>query len=142
MTDVTQILSQIESGDPSAAEQLLPLVYEELRKLAAAKLAQEKPGRRCRRRRWCMRPTCGWWMSRRPSIGTAAGTSLALPPKRCGEFWSIKRARQAAVKAWWRAAHESIWNSRAGSRLRRLTICWRLMKRSSDLAAEDPQAPL
>jgi RNA polymerase sigma factor (TIGR02999 family) len=44
MTDVTQILSQIESGDPSAADQLLPLVYEELRKLAAAKLAHEKPG--------------------------------------------------------------------------------------------------
>ncbi|TWU28369.1 ECF-type sigma factor [Bythopirellula polymerisocia] len=44
MTDVTQILSQIESGDPSAADQLLPLVYGELRKLAAAKLAHEKPG--------------------------------------------------------------------------------------------------
>jgi RNA polymerase sigma factor (TIGR02999 family) len=44
MADVTQILSQIQAGDPSAAEQLLPLVYEELRKLAAAKLAQEKPG--------------------------------------------------------------------------------------------------
>jgi RNA polymerase sigma factor (TIGR02999 family) len=44
MTDVTLILSQIESGDPSAAEQLLPLVYDELRKLAAARLAQEKPG--------------------------------------------------------------------------------------------------
>jgi RNA polymerase sigma factor (TIGR02999 family) len=44
MTDVTQILSQIESGDSSAADQLLPLVYEELRKLAAAKLAHEKPG--------------------------------------------------------------------------------------------------
>src|SRR6185295_18988283 len=44
MADVTQILSQIESGDPSAAEQLLPLMYEELRKLAAAKLAREKPG--------------------------------------------------------------------------------------------------
>ena len=44
MSDVTHILSQIESGDPAAAEQLLPLVYEELRKLAAAKLAQEKPG--------------------------------------------------------------------------------------------------
>jgi RNA polymerase sigma factor (TIGR02999 family) len=44
MSDVTQILSQIESGDPSAAEQLLPLVYDELRKLAAAKMAQEKPG--------------------------------------------------------------------------------------------------
>ena len=44
MTDVTQILSQIERGDPSAAEQLLPLVYHELRKLAASKLASEKPG--------------------------------------------------------------------------------------------------
>lgn len=44
MNEVTRILSQIESGDPSAAEQLLPLVYEELRKLAAAKLAHEKPG--------------------------------------------------------------------------------------------------
>lgn len=44
MTDVTQILSQIEQGDPSASDQLLPLVYEELRKLAAAKIAHEKPG--------------------------------------------------------------------------------------------------
>ena len=44
MSDVTRILSQIESGDPSAAGQLLPLVYEELRKLAAARLAQENPG--------------------------------------------------------------------------------------------------
>jgi RNA polymerase sigma factor (TIGR02999 family) len=44
MSDVTQILAQIESGDPTAAEQLLPLVYHELRKLAAHKLAQEKPG--------------------------------------------------------------------------------------------------
>src|SRR6187399_1588546 len=44
MSDVTGILSAIESGDPSAAGQLLPLVYEELRKLAAHKLAQEKPG--------------------------------------------------------------------------------------------------
>jgi RNA polymerase sigma factor (TIGR02999 family) len=44
MSDVTQILSQIESGDPVAAEQLLPLIYDELRKLASARLAQEKPG--------------------------------------------------------------------------------------------------
>ena len=44
MSDVTHILSQIEAGDPQAAEQLLPLVYDELRKLAAARLAQEKPG--------------------------------------------------------------------------------------------------
>lgn len=44
MNDVTRILSALEQGDPRAPEQLLPLVYDELRKLAAAKLAQEKPG--------------------------------------------------------------------------------------------------
>src|SRR6266508_2851628 len=44
MSDVTHILSAIEQGDPSAAEQLLPLVYDELRKLAAQRLAQEQPG--------------------------------------------------------------------------------------------------
>jgi RNA polymerase sigma factor (TIGR02999 family) len=44
MSDVTHILSAIEQGNPHAAEQLLPLVYDELRKLAAARLAQEKPG--------------------------------------------------------------------------------------------------
>jgi RNA polymerase sigma factor (TIGR02999 family) len=44
MSDVTQILSQIERGDPQASEQLLPLVYDELRRLAAQRLAQEKPG--------------------------------------------------------------------------------------------------
>jgi RNA polymerase sigma factor (TIGR02999 family) len=44
MTDVTHILSAIEEGDPQAAAQLLPLVYDELRKLAAQKLAHERPG--------------------------------------------------------------------------------------------------
>ena len=44
MTDVTNILGQIEDGDTSAAENLLPLVYEELRKLAAVRLEHEKPG--------------------------------------------------------------------------------------------------
>ena len=44
MSDVTKILDAIEAGDPQAAEQLLPLVYDELRKLAAPKLEQEKPG--------------------------------------------------------------------------------------------------
>ena len=44
MTDVTRILSAIDQGDPHAAEQLLPLVYRELRQLAAQKLAQEQPG--------------------------------------------------------------------------------------------------
>jgi DNA-directed RNA polymerase specialized sigma24 family protein len=44
MNDVTRILSAIEQGDPKAADQLLPLVYDELRRLAARRLAQEKPG--------------------------------------------------------------------------------------------------
>lgn len=44
MSDVTHILSQINGGDPQAAEQLLPLVYDELRRLAAARMAQEHPG--------------------------------------------------------------------------------------------------
>src|SRR5262245_20475573 len=44
MADVTQILAAIEQGDPKAAEELLPLVYDELRQLAAQRLAQEKPG--------------------------------------------------------------------------------------------------
>jgi RNA polymerase sigma factor (TIGR02999 family) len=44
MTDVSLILDQIQAGEPQAAEKLLPLVYDELRKLAAAKLAHEKPG--------------------------------------------------------------------------------------------------
>src|SRR5262245_19559632 len=44
MSDVTRILSAIEAGNPQAADQLLPLVYDELRKLAAQRLAAEKPG--------------------------------------------------------------------------------------------------
>src|SRR5262245_975844 len=44
MSEVTRILSAIEQGDPHAAELLLPLVYDDLRKLAAEKMAQEKPG--------------------------------------------------------------------------------------------------
>jgi hypothetical protein len=44
MNDLTRILNAIDEGDPHAAEQLLPLVYDELRKLAARKLAHEKSG--------------------------------------------------------------------------------------------------
>lgn len=44
MADVTRVLSAVERGEPGAAAELLPLVYDELRKLAAARLAQEKPG--------------------------------------------------------------------------------------------------
>jgi hypothetical protein len=53
MSDVTQILNAMEEGDPRAADQLLPLVYEELRRLAAQKLSRE-----LRRKRKAICPTC------------------------------------------------------------------------------------
>jgi DNA-binding GntR family transcriptional regulator len=58
MTDVTHILAAIEQGDPHAAEQLLPLVYEEVRKLAAQKMAQESRVRRWKRLRSSTRLMC------------------------------------------------------------------------------------
>ncbi len=88
MTDVTRILSQIESGDGAASEQLLPLVYNELRRLAAAKLAQEKPGRLYKRRRWSMKRICGWSIKPMCSRGTVAAISLLLRLTPCGAFWS------------------------------------------------------
>ena len=57
MNKVTQLLSQIESGDPSAAEQLLPLVYDELRNWRQPNWPMRNRDRRCKRRRWCMRHT-------------------------------------------------------------------------------------
>ena len=100
MSDVTRILSQIEPGDPPAAEQLLPLVYEELRKLAAAKMAQEKPDRRCRRRRWCMRRTSGWWMHDKAKHWDSRGDiSLRQPPRRCGGFWWSRRAAESRLRS-------------------------------------------
>ncbi len=85
MSDVTRILSQIESGDPQAAEQLLPLVYDELRKLAAAKLASEKTGQTLQATalvheaylRLVDQTTAQQWDGR--------GHFLLLPPRRCAE---------------------------------------------------------
>ena len=61
MHKVTRILSAIDQGDPHAAEQLLPLVYDELRRLAAEKMAQEKPGQTLQATAWSTRPISGWW---------------------------------------------------------------------------------
>ena len=56
MSDVTRILSQIEAGDPQATEKLLPLVYEELRKLAAARMPRNPQAKPCNPPRWFMKP--------------------------------------------------------------------------------------
>lgn len=68
MSNVTRILAQMESGDPLAAEELLPLVYQELRKLAAARLSREKPGQ-------TLQPTV---LPRRPPRRNGRGHSTAL----------------------------------------------------------------
>ena len=60
MTELTRILSAIEQGDPRAAEQILPLVYEELRELRPRGWPGSSPARRSRPRPWSTRPTCGW----------------------------------------------------------------------------------
>jgi len=93
MSEVTRVLSAIEQGDPHAAEQLLPLVYDELRKLAAQKMAQTKrPARRSRLPAWSTKPISDWWASTQTSTGTAGDTSSPLPPRPCGASFSTAPA--------------------------------------------------
>ena len=94
MTDVTQILSQIESGDPSAAEQLLPLVYDELRKLAAAKLAQEKPGQTLQATALVHEAYLRLVRTTSRPTGMAGGIFSRLPPRRCDASWSNGHAEK------------------------------------------------
>ena len=88
MADVTQILSSIEAGDPNAAEELLPLVYDELRKLAGARLAAEAPGQ-------TLQPTALVHEAYLRLVGEAEeqhwdsrGTSSRPPPRPCDASWS------------------------------------------------------
>lgn len=60
MSDVTRILDRVQQGEAKAAEELLPLVYDELRKLAAHKMAHEAPGQPSSPPPWSMRLGCGW----------------------------------------------------------------------------------
>ena len=85
MSDVTRILSAIDAGDSRAAEQLLPLVYDELRKLAAAKLAHEKPGQTLQPTALVHEAYLRLVDSETPDPGTVGPISSAPPPKPCGE---------------------------------------------------------
>ncbi len=84
MGDVTRILRAIEQGEPHAAEQLLPLVYDELRRLARAKMAHEKPGQTLQATALVHEAYSGWWMWTMPITGRAAGTSSPRRPRPCG----------------------------------------------------------
>jgi hypothetical protein len=83
MSEVTRILEAAQKGDPTAADQLLPLVYDELRRLAAAKMSQEAPGQTLNPPHSCMKPGCDW-SATRIRDGTVARTSSAQRRKRCG----------------------------------------------------------
>ena len=84
MNDVTHILSAIEQGDPKAADQLLPLVYDELRRLAAQRLAQETAGQTLQATALVHEAYLRLVGSGRgPATGTAAGISLPPPPRPC-----------------------------------------------------------
>ena len=99
MADVTRILAAIETGDPKAAAELLPLVYDELRKLAAARLADETPGRPSSRPPWSTRPTSGWSGTAGRGTGTAGATSSRPRPRPCAASSSTAPATSTASSA-------------------------------------------
>ena len=96
MSDVTRILSAIEQGDPQAAEQLLPLVYDELRQLAATKMAQEKPGQTLQATALVHEAYLRLVdVDTAAAAGTAAATSLPPRPRPCAASSSNRPAASA-----------------------------------------------
>ena len=99
MNEVTRILDAIEQGDPRAAAQLLPLVYDELRRLAAAAgWPRRSRARRSSRRPWSTRRTCAWSARRASGTGTAAATSSPPRPRPCAASWSRTPAASSSLK--------------------------------------------
>ena len=102
MTDVTKLLSQIEQGESRAAEQLLPLVYDELRELAAAKLAHEKPGQTLQATALVhdayirlVDPRAQHWDSRRHFFAAAAEAMRRILVEKAREKGRVKRGADA-----------------------------------------------
>jgi hypothetical protein len=97
MSDVTRTLAAIEQGDAQASEQLLPLVYEELRRLAAQKMAQEKPGQ-------TLDATALVHEAYLRLVGRTAESAMGFSrpllsqpqPKPCDESWSNRRVERCA----------------------------------------------
>ena len=154
MSDVTRILSQIESGDPAAAEELLPLVYDELRKLAAAQLALEKPGQTLQatalvhevflrlvagRGRESGVRRLGGQRAQTSRFSIAAGISLPRRRRRCGGFWWRMRARKKRLKHGGDRSARGAERSQSGSCRKCMKTWWRSMRRLIRLTAVDPQ---
>ena len=97
MNEVTRVLHQIEQGDPHAAGELLPLVYDELRRLATAGWPRNGPAKRFRLPPWFTRLICGWSATTPIGAGTIAATSSPRRPRPCGEsWWSVPAASEDA----------------------------------------------
>ena len=99
MAEVTRILDALGPGDPHAAEQLLPLVYDELRQLAAQRLAQEKPGQTLQATALVHEAYLRLvGADQAAATGTAAATSSPPPPRPCGGSSSRTPAASASRK--------------------------------------------
>src|SRR6266851_2926813 len=86
MGDATILLAAVEQGDPKAADKLLELVYEDLRRLAAHKMAKEPAGQTLQPTALVHEACFAWWATKHPLLRIAP--TFFLPPrKRCGEFW-------------------------------------------------------
>jgi len=85
MSDVARILQAVDAGDPTAANELLPFVYAELRSLAARRLANEKPGQTLQATALVHEVHLRLVDGERASIGTLGDTSLLPLPKQCAE---------------------------------------------------------
>ena len=138
MNEVTRILSAIEQGDPQAAEQLLPLVYDELRKLAAQKLAQEKPGQTLQATALVHEAYLRLVDPSEGRTGTAAATSSPPRPRPCAASWSTTPAASDGPKHGGDQKTDPL--DAVEHRRRRTvpTICWPSTRRSTSFAGQDP----
>jgi hypothetical protein len=89
MVDVTVLLAALSQGDPSTASQLLPLVCEELRRLAAQKLANEKPGQMLEPTALVHEVTSAWWGASRPAPLPRSGKGVASSSRRQMDLLAI-----------------------------------------------------
>jgi RNA polymerase sigma factor (TIGR02999 family) len=103
--DVTQILDRVEQGDPKASEELLPLVYEELRRLAAAKMSQEKPGQTLQatalvHEAWLRLtgPDDQGWRNKAHFFGAAAEAMRRILIDKARQKATLKRGQEQAVE--------------------------------------------